>query len=248
MNTKIDLTTEKIVSKESITHLPQPVQSWLLQSGIIGNEIINYVFLEQKLQMLMSSNQKKWHKAAAHQHFSIEPPAFDWKVDLKINPFVKIFGNDRFVNGKGKMSIKLFGIIPVVNAKNNDKIDQATLQRYLAEIVWFPWAALHPGISWEPINDHSAKACFSYKETTGEGVFHFDETGIFERFEAMRYKDSKKDSPLKKWTVRALKTEKRNEIIIPVELEVDWELEGANWTWLKLTVTKIEYHANNPGF
>ncbi len=194
----------------------------------------------------MSSSQKKWYDATAYQHFSIETPAFEWKVNLKINPFVKFSGINRFVNGEGKMSIKLFGIIPVVNAKNNQKIDQATLQRYLAEIVWFPWA-LHSGISWEPINDRSAKARLCFKPTNEAGVFYFDETGSFECFETMRYKDSKKDSPLKKWTVTALKTEKGNGINIPVELKADWELEDGNWTWLKLTVTKIEYYAKNPG-
>ncbi|MCW8940144.1 MAG: hypothetical protein OQJ88_05765, partial [Flavobacteriales bacterium] len=119
----------------------------------------------------------------------------------------------------------------------------ATLQRYLAEIVWFPSASLSQYIKWEAIDDYSARATMEYKGTKGSGEFHFDKEGNFEKFVAMRYQDSNAIKPTK-WTVISTRTEERNGIKIPVECEASWELENGKWTWLKLRITDIQYNVN----
>ena len=80
-----------------------------------------------------------------------------------------------------------------------------------------------------------------YQETKGSGVFHFDKDGNFEKFVAMRYKDSNDTEPIQ-WTVIATKTEERNGIKIPVECQANWELENGKWTWLKLKITDNKYN------
>lgn len=139
------------------------------------------------------------------------------------------------------MIIKLLSLIRVANSKDNEKVNQATLQRYLAEIVWFPSASLSQYIKWETIDDYSARATMEYKETKGSGVFHFDKDGNFERFVSMRFQDSNAIKPTK-WTVFATKLEERNGIKIPVECEASWELESGKWTWLKLKIKDIQYN------
>ncbi|MCJ8163276.1 hypothetical protein MKJ04_00370 [Pontibacter sp. E15-1] len=230
-----------ILTEKMISGLPAVVQKWLLNSGTIGKEAVCNIYIEQDLQMLMKPEQKDWSNAKAKQYFTIEPPAFNWSVNLKMNPLLDVVGRDKFENGQGEMTIKLFSLFPIANAKNNQKVNQATLQRYLAEIVWFPSSALSHYISWETIDEYSAKATMEYRGTKGSGVFHFDETGNFKKFVAMRYKDAN-DTEATEWTVTANKTEERNGIKIPVELKAEWKLENHNWTWLKLKITAIKYN------
>ena len=154
---------------------------------------------------------------------------------------MNISGRDKFVDGKGEMLIKLWSVIPIVNAKENHKVNQGTIQRYLAEIIWFPTAALSQYITWESIDDNSAKATMSYMGTTGSGIFYFNESGEFLKFSAMRYKDIEKDSKLIEWAVESLKTKEFNSIKIPVELKATWKLDDGDWTWLKLKITDIKY-------
>lgn len=232
---------KKMVTKQMITELPNSVQKWLLNSGIIGKEVIRSVFLQQDLQIKMKPGQDVWYNANAKQYFTIEPPAFKWTLNLRINSFISLAGRDILENGKGAMSIKLFSIIPLVDVKDNSKINQATLQRYLAEIVWFPSAAINPNIKWEPIDGNSAKATMSCGGTMGSGTFYFSKNGDFVKFGALRYKDVKENSEPILWTVTAIKTEERNGIRIPVELKADWKLENGNWTWLKLKIKEINY-------
>lgn len=231
----------QMLSEDLTSDLPPIVQKWLLSSGAMGKASIQSVYLEQEAEMRMKPEQKDWSKAKARQYFTVDPPAFHWTVAMKMNPVLPVVGRDKFEDGKGQMIIKLFSILPVVDAKKSEKIDQATLQRYLAEIVWFPSAALSPYISWENIDEYSARATMDYMGTQGSGVFHFDENGVFQKFVATRYKDAADENP-SKWTVYATKTETQNGIKIPIEAQAEWELENKNWTWLKLKITHIEYH------
>lgn len=232
---------QKIVTQEAILRLPLVVQKWLACSGVIGKKTILNVRLTQDLQLKMKEDQKVWNFAKADQYFTTQPPAFNWKIDMRMNSIINVVGRDKFENGSGEMSIRMFSLIPIANTKNNEKVNEASLQRYLAEIVWFPTAALSPYIKWEPIDDNSTKAVMNYQGTEGAGIFHFDNKGEFIKFTAKRFKDIK-DNERKLWTVNAIETQERNGIKIPVECEAKWKLGNKDWTWLKLKITNIEYN------
>lgn len=231
----------EIVAEKDLLSLPPVVQKWLVNCGIMGKKLISNVHLVQEVQLQMQPEQTSWSQGTAEQYFTIYPPAFSWNIKTKTNSILSVVGRDKFTEGKGEMTIKLLSLVPVANVKNDEKVNQATLQRYLAEIAWFPSAALNQYIKWETIDDHSARACMEYNGTKGSGIFHFDESGNFEKFVAMRYKGSDDTDPTK-WTVTATKTEERNGIKIPTECEVSWDLQKGKWTWLKLKITDIQYN------
>ncbi|WP_103072164.1 DUF6920 family protein [Aquimarina sediminis] len=235
------LKSQETISEKSLNDLPLIVQKWLNASRVIGNQYIYNVYLTQELQLKLNPEQENWSSGKAEQYFTIQPPAFNWNIITKMNSIVSVVGRDKFNDGKGEMMIKLLSLIPVANAKSNKKINQATLQRYLAEIVWFPSASLSQYIKWETIDDYSAMATMEYNGTRGSGKFYFDENGNFKKFVAMRYQDSNKSEPTK-WTVIATRIEELNGIKIPTECEASWELERGKWTWLKLKITDIRYN------
>ena len=235
------LENEEIISSETLEGLPTIVQKWLTNTGVVGKQTVFNMYLTQELQLKLKPEQENWNVGKAEQFFTIQPPAFNWSISTQMNSFLSVVGRDKFIDGKGEMTIRLLSLIPVANAKDEKKIDQATLQRYLAEIVWFPSAALSQHINWETIDDYSAKATMEYRGTKGSGVFHFDKDGNFEKFVAMRYQDSNAIKPTE-WTVIATRTEERNGIKIPIECEASWELVNGKWTWLKLKITDVQYN------
>ncbi len=231
---------DEIVTEQSLQHLPAVIQNWLMNSGTLGKKPISNVHLTQELQLKMKPEQSAWYPGTAEQYFTIDPPAFHWTINTEMNSILSVVGRDQFKEGKGEMLIKLCSLIPVANAKRDEKVNQATLQRYLAEMVWFPSMALSPYITWKSIDQHSARATMEYKGTQGSGVFHFDKDGRFEKLVAMRFQNSTDTKPTP-WTVKATKSEVRNGIQIPVECEASWELESGEWTWLKLKIIDIQY-------
>lgn len=229
------------VSAEDIVRLPPIVQKWLASSGVVGKPQVSNVHLMQHLQLKLKPEQTDWKEGTAEQYFTIQPPAFSWNLTTNMNPVLPIVGRDKFDEGKGEMLIKLLSCISVANAKNNAKVDEATLQRYLAEMVWFPSATLSDYVQWEEVDNTSSRATMEFNGTKGSGIFYFAPDGQFEKFVAQRYKEATDKEPTE-WTVTATKTEERNGIKIPTECEAHWNLDEGRWTWLKLKIGHIEYN------
>lgn len=226
-----------------ISKLPAPVQKWLLKNGIDKKDRILFVRLKQNILMKTKPGQEDWTEAKSEQYFDPVQPSFIWKVDMKMYPLIDIAGRDKFFNGKGEMLIKIFSLYSIVNA-SGDKIDKGTMQRFLAEIVWFPSEALSPFIQWEIIDELSAKATMSYKGTTASGNFYFNEHGDFIKFSTMRNMENEIDSGEKEWIITVDENKIINGINIPVKINVTWRLESGDWTWLKIELEDLEY--NNP--
>lgn len=234
-------TKPSIITIEQLSELPHSVSNWLKNSGIIGKETICVVSLKQRAKMKMKPEQENWNNATAQQFFSINTPAFIWKVKLEMPPFLKIIGRDKFVNGKGEMLIKLFSLLNVANEKGK-KIDEGSLQRYLGEIVWFPSAALSPYITWEEIDPLTARATMEYNGTKESGIFHFNKNGEVIQYSALRYKGNETHSKRYEWVINIREHAIMNGIKIPVKMTSTWRLEQGDWTWLDLEITEINYH------
>jgi hypothetical protein len=233
---------KEILTEEKIINLPPIVQKWLRNSGAVGKEIIHTVRLKQKGQMKMKPEQEKWYEANAVQYFTVDNPAFIWKVKVDMMPLVFFTGRDKFSDGKGNMLIKVLSLFNVVNASDNEKINQGTLQRYLGETIWFPTAVVSPYIKWEEIDSLSAKATMTYKGTSGSAVFTFNENGDFVKFSAMRYKDSDEKAQLKEWIITLSDYKVYDGIKIPVKGEATWKLDNGDFTWYKLKIYDVEYN------
>ncbi|MCB2206970.1 MAG: hypothetical protein KQH67_01630 [Bacteroidetes bacterium] len=229
------------ITTEQLSELPMPVANWLKTSGIIGKEKINTVWLSQKAKMKMKPEQETWNNATAEQYFAIEKPAFVWKVNMNMPPFIKIAGRDKFFDGKGEMQIKMFSAINIVNEKGI-KIDEGTLQRFLGEIVWFPSAALSPYISWEAIDSLSARATMDYKGTLASGTFYFNKQGDFVKYSAHRYKGNEPDAKRYDWVINVKEHAVMNGIKIPTKMSATWKLDEKDWTWLEMEITDIKYN------
>lgn len=226
---------------EEIQYLPPPVKRWLEISGAVGMEKARTVWLEQKFLMKLKPEQKKWHQATACQLFSTQNPAFIWAVKLKMAPFLRVTGCDKFIDGKGEMQMKLNRVINL-GRSSGVKIDEGTLQRYLGETVWFPSAMISPYIKWENVDENSAKATLAYKNSSGSGIFHFNREGYFEKFSAWRYKDNTAGSTRLEWIINARRYADMNGIKIPVILDATWMLDSGPWTWCNLEVNELRYN------
>ena len=221
--------------------LPEPVGRWLLASGAVGREHVVSGLVTQKARMKMKPGQEKWLHATASQITTVDPPAFVWTVNLQMNPLMHMAGRDKFVDGKGAMRILMNGLINVVN-EAGEKLDEGTIQRYLGELVWFPTLAVSPLVTWEALDEHSARATMTYMGTTGSGTFWFDAQGNFVRFSAWRYMGNEPESERREWVLTVDDYREFDGIRVPSKMKATWRLEEGDWTWLDLEITDIQYN------
>lgn len=228
------------VRKEDLAGLPLPVQKWLENSHIIGKEKIAAVRLKQK-GVMRTTESGAWMPFEAEQYFRTDEPGFVWKANVKIAPFLSIAGLDRYDEGKGQMKIKIASLFPVVDAKGPE-MDESTLIRYLAEMPWFPTAALSKYINWDPIDSTSAKATMSYKGVTASAVFQFNEQGDLVGSVAKRYKETNGQYVKEDWGGENREYREFSGIKIPSRSDIVWYLKTGDFNWLKLEITEVEYN------
>jgi hypothetical protein len=229
-----------VVTTEMIAGLPQPVQQWLSRSGAVGKEMAYSIRLKQQ-GLLRRSPEDKWMPAKANQYFTTETPGFIWQVDVQMMPLLSFNGRDKYMNGEGNMLIKLLSLVPVVDA-SGPELDQGTLLRFLGEICWFPSAALHPYITWEPVDSLSAKATMSYKGVTASGVFTFDEEGKMLQFKAQRYMGGGETATLEDWYIPSSEWKVFDGIQAPSKGDVIWKLKDGDFNYYQWEIIDIEYN------
>ncbi|MCA6417017.1 MAG: hypothetical protein IM602_05350 [Cytophagales bacterium] len=236
-------TENKPLNESDLTILPEPVKKWMRNSGVIGKPFISYGKVSQIAEIQMKPEQDNWMTATAIQYTAIDNPAFIWSVDVKMNNLLSFQGRDKFVNGKGEMLIKLNSLFNIVNERGA-KLDEGTLQRYLGEMVWFPSLALSPYITWEQLDEHTAKATMTYKGTSGSGTFYFNSIGDVTKFSALRYKGNETDAKRYNWEMNISDYKTFKGIKVPAKMTSTWKLDDKDWTWLKMEVTDIKYNKN----
>lgn len=233
-------TNDRAIREDMLHDLPEPVQRWLINSGVVGREEIQTVYLKQTGKMKLNPGQKNWIKSEAEQAFNTIQPQFTWRV--KTSMFgLPVVGRDDFNNGKGSMLIKLAGLIPVVNLADNPKLNESTMQRFLGEIVWFPTAALSPYITWEAVDESSVRATIEYEGIKGTALFYFNETGEPVKVIIPRYRDINDEEPTD-WEADIKRVEGVNGIVIPVEVEASWLPEEGKFTWYVFEVHDVKYN------
>lgn len=232
-----------IVTETDIAQLPEPVKNWLRHCGAVGKPFIHLGKVLQHADMKMKPEQENWMPATAVQFTAIDHPAFIWTVKANMNSLLRFKGIDRFENGKGRMLIQLNALVNVVN-EQGPKLDEGVLQRYLGEMVWFPSLALSKYISWEQLNDTTAKATMQYKGTSGSGIFYFNKEGRVEKFTAMRFKDNKAQAKRQEWIMQITAYKTFEGISVPAKMTATWIMENTSWTWLKLSIESISYNEN----
>lgn len=226
-----------------IAELPLPVKKWLRKCGAVGKNKTVVGKIEQLAFLKMKQDQKNWLKASATQYTTTEIPAFIWSVEVDMNPLIKFNGRDKFINGNGNMLIKINSLLTIVNEKGS-KLNEATLQRYLGEMVWLPSLAVSPFITWEAIDERNARASMNFMGTTATGTFTFSENGNFEMYTALRYLENKPESKKYPWVLTVDSYSVFEGITVPSKMKATWQLQDSEWNWLRLEITGIKYNEN----
>ncbi len=166
------------------------------------------------------------------EYFTVNPPGFEWFGKVRF-----ISAKDTFLEGSGRMQIKLLSIIKLVDAKG-EEFNQGELVRWLSETPWFPTALLpSENLRWEPVDIDSAKVSLINHGKTVDGYFFFNEKGQITKFKAKRYGEGK----LQDWICQYHDYREVEGMQIPFYAEASWNSESEDSKYAKFRIEKIEY-------
>jgi hypothetical protein len=231
---------KNLITKAQVLGLPEPMQRYLSYAQVVGKESIRTVRLKQQGFMRLQPGQN-WLPFVAQQYFTTTPPTFLWKARVKLFPFVWISATDGFSEGHGNMRINLMSSIPMGNARGPE-IDQSEMQRYLAEMIWFPTAWLSDAIEWQAIDAQSVKATMHEAGVAASVMLHMNEQGQMTHLTADRYKEEHGHYLLTPWSGQGYEYQEVEGMRIPTRIAITWHLTSGDFTWYRCKITEIEYN------
>jgi hypothetical protein len=225
------------VTHESIAALPRPVQRSLRRSGVVGREIPTTVTLSQRGEILL---RDRWFPCAAEEDYHVDPPAFRWTGVVKGAGVPIARAEDSLDDGRGKIHVRLFGLVPVVDAAGPE-MDQGALMRWLNETMWFPHVWATDLVSWTPIDDTSAAASVTARGVTVQAEFRFDDDGRLVDFRADRYRFIESAFELRPWATPLTAHARFSGVEVPSSGYALWELDDGDLEYIRIDITDIRY-------
>jgi hypothetical protein len=136
---------------------------------------------------------------------------------------------------------KLAGLFTVFDVRG-EELDQATMIRYLNEIMWFPTAFLGENIAWQEIDDQSAEVTFTDGGKSVSARMAFDDEGRLTNFTTMRYREVEGEFSLDPWSTPMTEYGERAGLNLPVRGQAVWHLPSGDLPYADLEIMEVEYN------
>lgn len=229
----------EVVTDAMVADLPVAVQRYLRHAGVVGRRIPRTAHLVQRGAMHPSADGP-WLPLEAEQDYSVDPPGFVWGAIVRVGPLPVIRGCDSYLGGHGHMDIRAASLVRIVD-ETGDEMDQASLLRYLSEMVWFPMAFLAPNVWFEAIDDHRARVSLRHGERTASGTMTFDDEGRLVDFVAERHRLVDGAHVLTTWSTPVTEYGELAGLRLPVRGKAVWKLPEGDLEYIDVEITDLSF-------
>lgn len=191
--------------------------------------------LHQTGQMRLGP-EKPWKPFTAEQTLDARTTGFVWHARFAMAPLVTAVVEDAFEAGKGRLDVKIWGVVPVAHERGL-AIDRGEAERYLAELVWCPSAFLYnPDLHFETLDEHRVRVWVVDEETYVD--LTFDEAGDIH---GIRTTTRSRDGVIQPWAGRfdAYRTFPCG-VRAPSGGEVWWEAPDGNFFYWRGEIDGLE--------
>ena len=238
---KQDKACPRLVTPGMLEQLPAPVRRFLAHTGVVGTPWIDTVRLKQVGQFRLGAD-RPWMPMRAEETYTTDPPSLTWNARFKVKGLPLLRARDRYEAGHGHMYGKLAGLVTVFDARGPE-LDQATMIRYLNEMMWFPTAFLRENITWEEVDEHTARVTFTDGGRSVSADMTFDDKGRLTNFATKRYREIEGSFSLDRWSTPITGYGQLAGLNLPIRGQAVWNLPEGDLVYAKLQVTEIEYNS-----
>ncbi len=173
LDAALSLRDKSIITLEDLEGLPEPVRLYLIHSKVVGKERIQ-TFRGKFAGTMVINKRLGWLPVRVTQYSFFEPTLTRiFYIRTRMFGVVPVYGRDSYIEGKANMLIKPLGVFTVVDEKGPN-LDKAELVTILNDMCMFPMGLLDRRVTWEAIDDTSARAHLTDCGITVSGVFFFN--------------------------------------------------------------------------
>jgi hypothetical protein len=232
------------VTAQMLRSLPEPVRRYLTHTGVVGTPFVRTVRLRQTGRMRTGPDQP-WLPLKAEEWYTVDPPGFVWAGTMHMGPLAVARARDMYLDGRGHMLVKAVSLVTVVDA-NGEEMDQGSMMRYLSEMIWFPSAFLADNISFEAVDDFSARVTLTDHGRTASATMSFDGEGRLTNFVAQRYRTVARRCELETWSTPITGYRRLAGLNLPVRGKAVWKLADGEFDYVDVLVDELEHDVTHP--
>jgi hypothetical protein len=224
------------------TDVPAPVTRYLSRVLPEDRSQVRLVELTQSGEFRTGDADSPWRPFTATQHVTTDPPGFVWEASIEMAPLVSARVVDSFVAGEGALTATVFSALTVADAESGPELNEGELLRYLGESPWYPTALLpDAGVSWEALDDRSARATLSVGATTASLVFHFGDDDLVTHVTGERPAQRDDDFERTPWSGHWWDYEERGGMLVPTAGRAEWNRPTGDLAYWRGRLETVAY-------
>jgi hypothetical protein len=228
---------DHVVTEAELDPLPPIAQRYLRWMGVVGRPRDAWFRLAWKGRFRPRLD-RGWSRCVAHQANLDEPITrrFEMRLHWGVLPLI---GQDTYAHGGGRLTIRLFGALTLVNA-SGPELDAGELVTWLDDAILFaPSMLIRPHVTWSAIDGESFEVALTDRGLTVRARVFVDERGAPRDFATEdRWYEDPSDHRLRRarWTTPADGWETIEGRPTPTRGLAIWHLAGGAFPYVELAV------------
>jgi len=233
---------EQILRDSIMTHLPQAIQKYLRVSGHVGKPIPYNCEIHWKESFIKLKRDAEWGELNIEQFNSVQPIG---RISFMEFDSMPVKGRDIYIGGYGEMKGKLFNLLTVVEG-SGPEISQSAMIVAFAEFPIIPGYVFSKNVVWDTIDSVTVRATLQESGFSVTGLFHFDEEGLYKRFETNDRFFHNEDGVNENfpYTTVIHSYQEQGDLLIPHEMSAVWNLPNEDFEYFKGSLDRLEFNVN----
>lgn len=226
-----------------LSGLPEILQRYLGREAVAGRKRPGAVRIVWKDAALKFNPKGNWTPMECSQINFVGEPVRLVYMRLRFFGFLRLEALDSYLNGKGRMLIRLLKYFKLSDAKG-PQMDRSELVTILAETMLIPSYALQKYIGWTIIDPLTIKGTINYKGTRASGLFYFNNDGDILRFETLDryYTDGKGRFQQVKWIAAITRYQLNGNHKSPSDFSATWKRPEGDYTYFKGEIVSVQFN------
>ena len=237
----LERSTTPVVSAAEMEALPEPVKRYFAFTLPDGtNNLPGYAVIKAQGDFRRPLTEN-FQKTTAEQILSTTRPDFVFHANTPILGPIWATAYDSFVNGQMEMQAKLMSAATLLHFTNDTQLDELSLRRWLLEASSWPPALLpSERVTWEAIDDNTARAVVSEYGLSASMIAKFDASGALT--EMFAEEDGDLTTPYHGPGENVLRGDyqMKGRVRIPMSLVISRAADGNAYPFWKATITDIK--------
>jgi len=222
--------SESVITERDIEILPPVVQRYFRFSRVIGKpKIESFGFVMQG--RIRQSKDGNWMPMISRQYNLLSNPA---RVYFVRGPGTPMSGVDSYIDGKGRMQIKLFNVLSVADATGYE-MDKSALVTFLNDLVFCPLAYFSLPVTWEEIDKNHAELSIAHAGMAVNAIMTIADDGRIVNWESDdRFAEVEGEQRKDEWSTPFEKYDEVEGLRIPVAGRGIHNYDGTPYTYVEL--------------